>query len=549
MLNFFRTLSIRERRIVFGVIVGAVLLTSVPYLFGMFRQGRDYRYLNTNPIASADTNVYFSFMKQAAQGDVFVRNLHTSEPQVGSIFHPLWLVLGWVSGLLSLSIPLVFHLARIVLAVVFLLVLYDLLCQLFDRSRRRMIAFVLLAFSSGIGTIFSLDVSLREPMQIMLLLPTDHWVSESNTFLTLFHSPLFVLSQLLIVVILRQFLYEERWRSFLLPAGLLFFLGLVHPYDLVTLGVLLPALLIVRLLRDSSFKRQDAQRYLKRLVFAGALAVPALIYFFAVTATQTAVGSWAKQNVTTSPPIHSYLIGYGFVFGFAVVGFVALWRTRHRAQLLVMTWAVVSALLLYMPIQINRRMSNGLHIPLAILAAVGIDLLWGWLARHLPERRPMLRAGVFAAVGWVMGLGLFFSTVSIVLKSMYWSANPKTSIYYISTDQANAIDWLGTHAARNDVILSQSFIGNVIPARTGLRVFAGHGHQTIDWEKKIANVSGWFYKTDDDPAKEMFLGKNGISYVFFSPIEDDLGDYKPETKPYLVRVYQNATTSVYRVRL
>lgn len=544
--SFFAQFSRSDRILVFVVITVTLILTCLPILVGLLVAGQEYTYLSISPLAPADTNVYYSFIKQVAQGEVFIQNLHTSELQSGSIFHPLWLVLGWFSGLTDLPIPLVFHIARLVLGAVFLLFVYYFLSLLFKEPRRRNLAFVLIALSSGVGSFFSLGLSLADPLAIMLLLPTDQWVSESNTFLTLFHSPLFILAQLLLLVIFWAFVIEDRIKSFSLVAASAFLLGLIHPYDLLSLGAILPAFFIVRLLRDPKFQPSDGQRVLRRIALVGLYCLPAVVYYFAVTRIEPAVGLWAQQNITTSPPIHNYLLGYGFLWVFAVVGWAFVRRTRDRTWLFILTWVVVSALLIYVPIQINRRLTNGFHIPLAILATVGIDLLWQWI-REKYQKREIVRTVILAAVGWVLAIGLFFSTAVVVARAIYYERDPEDSIYYAPRGITRAMDWLGQNAPPNSVVLSQTFNGNIIPARTGLRVFVGHGHQTVHYEEK-KQLANQFFADDQDQGKADFLRQAGIDYIFFSYIEDRLGDFNPSTKPYLELVYSQSEVEIYQVR-
>ncbi|MFH1170967.1 MAG: hypothetical protein V1778_00280 [bacterium] len=548
ILHFYHSLSIRDRRVVFFVVLGALLLSSLPYLFGPLLAGQHFTYLGMYPTGPGDTNVYFSFIRQAMQGKVLFENLHTGEPQHGTIFHPLWLILGWGAALFRLSPVLLFHVARAVLGGIFLLFFYYFLSFIFSDSRRRNIAFVLAAFSSGIGVFFSIGLSIWDPISGMLLLPADQWITESNTFLTLMHSPLFILAQLLLLVLFWLFLQEATIKNFFLVGGLFLLLVLLHPYDLLTIAIVLPSFILVRILRDPTFTPEALRRALKRLVLLAVCAVPPILAYLVAARSEVAIGGWMKRNITMSPPIHSYLLGYGLLLAFAVAGFVALRKSRSPFHLFLLTWVVVSGLLLYIPMQFNRRMSNGLHVPIVILAAVGIDLLWRWVRTILP-RREMLRTAVRASFLWVVGIGLFFTTITLTANAISWEWNPAESIYYLPRGVADGMDWLGSHADPQAVILSHAYNGNIFPARTGLRVYIGHGHQTVDYETKQHLVNTWFFRTDrDDAAKEHFLNSNNIAYLFFSHLEDALGTYQPSEKPYLEAVYTNSNVTIYHVR-
>jgi hypothetical protein len=546
--TFYHSISLRERKLVFFVVCGAIALSMLPYLYGASMAGNDHVYLWMNPIGSADTNVYFSFLQQVMHGSVFLENLHTAEPQHGSIFHPLWLVLGWIAGLFRITPALAFHAARVVLGVVFLLYLHYFFSFFFSDARKRGVALVLAAFSAGVGVFFSLNVSSWNPISVMLLLPSDQWISESNTFLTLLHSPLFILSQLLLLIIFRSFLSPEPdRRRFSLLLGAMFLLVLIHPYDLFTIAAVCTAFVVVRMVRDRWFSPQDLRCSIQRLAGMALVSLPPLLSFWVSARIEPAIGGWVRQNVTTSPLPHCYILGYGFVLAFAVAGFFLLRRSRTPFHLFALTWVVTSFLLLYIPIQINRRMSNGLHLVLVIFAAYGCDALWRWLASRR-WRGELRRHVAFSFIAFPIAFGLFFSTLTTVTKAIYWEQDKKTSIFYLRKTVAKGMDWLSTHAARSDVILAHSYNGNIIPARTGLHVYIGHGHQTVEWEEKRELVTKWFFRTNSDDAKKRrFLRDNHISYLFFTSLEDQLGDFQPDEKEYLVPAFQNADVIIYSV--
>ncbi len=539
----------QERRWTRAIIVAAVTLASVPFLFGMLRASSTYAYLALNPFGPADTNVYFSFMQQAAQGHVFLANLHSAEPQNGSLFHPLWLVLGWAAGVFHLSMPLVFHLARVAAGIALLTVLVRFLRQAFAEPSVRILALLLLAFSSGIGTVFSVGVSLRDMQQILLLLPTDQWVPESNTFLTLVHSPLFILSQLLLVLILWALVRPDSYRHALFLPALVTLLGLLHPYDLVTLAVVGPVVVLVwwwRALDRSKFP-------VPAIVRTGALSALGagcvLGYFTLIGKIEPVIAGWTKQNITLSPPVHNYLLGYGLLIPLGVVGWTLLRRSRRPEHLLLLTWAAFGPVLLYLPFAMNRRLSNGLHIPLAILAAVGLHAIGTWVAHRLLAFR-WRRQIVLAMLGWIIGLGLFFSTLFAMTRAVYWEWKPEGSIYYTERANIAAMQWLARTTPADAIVLSHPYTGNILPAVTGRRVYVGHGHQTVGWLEKVHTVTDWFFRTNrDDAAKQEFLRSNRIGYLFYGPNEKHLGMFAPSEKPYLTSVYANKDVTIYRVTL
>ncbi len=534
-------------RWVWLAIAGALVLSSVPYLAGILFAGADHVYLWLYPQGQADSNVYYSFIRQAAEGGVFLRNLHTGEPQIGMLFSPLWLALGWVSGLTTLAAPVVFHAARLLLGILFLAQTYRLLERVLPNERQQRIAFFLIAFSSGLGTFFSMGINVHDYTQVLWLLPADQWITESNTFLTLMHSPLFVLSQLLLVLFLRMLLALPARSSPLAFGTLAAFLTLVHPYDAPTLLAVTLVFVILRWWRDTAFRTRTCVIHVGRCVAATLLGIlPVLGYFLLIGRLEPAIGGWVQQNVTLAPPPHSYLIGFGLLAPFAVAGAMAWRRTRRPEKLLVFAWAAASLLLLYAPVQVNRRFSNGLHLPLAVLAAVGVDVLWRWIE----TRRVRATVGTMlqGAVGWLLALGFFFGTLTTVVRAVFW-ARDLGSVEYLPRPVDAAMRWLDRNTPNTAVTLSHPFLGNVLPAVTGAPVYVGHGHQTLQYAAKRDRVTQWFFRTNDhDAAKAKFLREAGITYLFFSVYERRLGPFNPAEKPYLERVYERNGAAIYRVR-
>lgn len=525
--------------------VGVVLtLSSLPHLLGPFMlQPGDATYLGVNPLGAADTAVYFSLVRQAAHGEVFAINSYTSEAQAGSLFHPLWLVLGWVAGLSHLPVPLIFHGARVILGAALLLFVYAFLCRMFVSVRTRTIAFALIAFSSGFGWAFG-SLTLNDPTIVELLLPTDRWVSESNTFLTFFHSPLFPLSQLLMLAVFWYWMDEARFRSFVFPAALFGLLAVIHPYDTVTVLAVCAATAVVRRARDPSFSAQDFRRQIRRGLLLLAVAAPPLLQLWVATRIEPAIGGWAEQNVTLSPPFHSYLAGYGLLVPFAILGWALLRRSRTPRILFLLTWVVVNLALLYAPLQMNRRFSNGLHLALSMLAAVAIAAIVTWW-----ERRPKARRWEYVGhvALWVGIIGFFLSNLVLVGSAIDWLRNPfGRSVSYLSQEAREAFQWLDASARPGAVVLSASRLGNLLPVMTGMRAYIGHGHQTTHFQEKTKRVLWLVKERNTEEERKRFFRDAKIEYLLFVSSTKFL--FKPENESYLERVFQEGEMEIYAVR-
>jgi len=172
---------------------------------------------------------------------------------------------------------------------------------------------------------------------------------------------------------------------------------------------------------------------------------------------------------------------------------------------------------------------------LALLAARG---LLSWVQGRTRTWRLDLAAFVALAA---------LSNVLLVVGSLVEVSRQTPPIFRAAAEIA-AMDWLGGQAEPDDTVLSAFETGNVIPARTGIRVFIGHGPETLHFEEKQEAVRRFFTPATDDGWRQELLAQYGIAYVFCGPAERALGGWDPAGAPYLALVYDQEGYSIYRVK-
>src|SRR3989339_264110 len=110
-----------EKLIVAIIIVAVLSLSFFPVVYGYLVAAKnDLNFYSYDFITSGDYSVYLSLIEQGRQGNFLFENLYTAEAQTPSIFSPLWLVMGLSARVTGLSNTSIFHLWRLVMAVVFL---------------------------------------------------------------------------------------------------------------------------------------------------------------------------------------------------------------------------------------------------------------------------------------------------------------------------------------------------------------------------------------------------------------------------------------------
>ncbi len=539
-----------ERKFAFWVAFGAILLGLIPVFLGALWLRKGDVFMGFSTLAPSDTNVYFSMMEQAkTTGYAFFTNVFTPEVQKQAFFQPLWAILGFASGIFHLPHAITFHLARLFMAGVFMWVAYKALLVFISKPLQRRIAYLVLAFGMGVGGYVFPFLRLENLTELLVKNPIDMWVSEAFTFTTLLHSPLFIISQTLLLLIFLFAVRDEqnpgRVPHFIF-AGLVALLGILHPYDLPVIFCVLTILPFVRILYDRDFSIAKAKRSIVRLAIMGLVAAGIGVYFFAVYRIEPGLGGWAKQNVTTSPPIWNYFIGYGFLLVFAVWGWLRVTRLPRSLPLLfLLAWAPMHAFLLYVPVQIQRRFTNGLHIAFAILASYALVFIWERIVAR--TQGSQLQTAWRSGAVWVAILLLCYSPLFLVARdtSRYAAYTPGEWLLYIQPKSTLAsMDWLKTQPP--GLTLSVSTTSYIFSGRTLLPSYYAHGHQTIGYFEKLKEVYAALTTPEGNP--QAFLHEKNIRYFFWTELEkEQFEPFSPEGKPYLKLIHDTPSAKVYEV--
>ncbi|MCZ7542813.1 MAG: hypothetical protein M5R40_04415 [Anaerolineae bacterium] len=253
---------------------------------------------------------------------------------------------------------------------------------------------------------------------------------------------------------------------------------------------------------------------------AGALVtLPLLLYTAYHFATNPVFAAWSAQNVLISPHPFHYLAGYIVLIVPALWGLRWAWRRGRTRDLLLVSWVVAAPVLVYLPVNVQRRLAEGVFVPLGVLAVAGLRLLAPQMARWLRARR--LRLGRRRT--WSLALGVTLALILptsllVVAGGAALAARPAWPAFHPAGEIA-AMDWLGAHARPGAVVLSAFGTGNYLPARADVRVYLGHGPETLDADAKRGVVEAFFAGALDAESRAALYAAHGIDYVFYGPQE------------------------------
>jgi len=223
--------------------------------------------------------------------------------------------------------------------------------------------------------------------------------------------------------------------------------------------------------------------------------------------------------------------------------------------MLPLIWAAVVAVLIYAPLKQQRRMVEGVHIPLSVLATTG---LYTYYLPRLEGSRTIRRIITLgrrsysprSMSNFIIYLVLMLTIPSnlYIVASLAATAFQHPYPFFHERAENEAIDWLGRHTAPTDTVLSAYGTGSYIPSRINHRVFIGYWAETAQSEAKVAMVDRFFQEATPDSWREKLLDEYGIAYLFYGPRERVLGPFNPLGKTYLSPSFANSLVTIYRVQ-
>lgn len=536
-----------EWRFVLVVTAAILLLTTAPYIYAYVTSPPDRVFMGIM-LDVPDTAQYFSWMRGSIDG-FLIPNRMTPEPNPAIFFNLLWWILGRLSALLDVGLASVYQGFRIVAGALYLPAVYAFCALMMESPRRRKVAFLLIALSSGFGWILVVGKYLTGT----LLYPLDIYLPEPNSFLSILAFPHFVISVFLILVIFSLFIIGTRRGQLRhsIIAGLVgLVLGLEHAYDLLAVYAVLAAYTALVGLRRRSIPWLVVKSW--GLIVALSCA-PAL--YFAYLTTQDPIWSqildqFINAGVFTPDPFHLIIL-LGLTFLVAVLTFDGLTPLQEQCEedLFLKAWFLVGFLLIYLPLEYQVHFLSGWQIPIGILATVGLyrrivpALAESQLLRRLATRSRLQLGSLVAAV-------LILAVLPTNLYLLAWrfvDLGRYDYPFYLHRDEVTALEWLDANTPPDAVVLSSLTVGQYVPPLAGNTAFLAHWAQTVDYYDKWDRVARFFNADTPNGERAQTLRTFGVDYVFHGPAERSLGTFDPAITPGLSLCFSTPAAQVYCV--
>lgn len=502
----------KERVFFLTVIIILLILIFTSHIFGLLHQSNNYWYTGGKVYREFDVYSNFSFIEQARNGQWGFYVLGLGDQHNPYLTHPLWLLMGKFGAITNISNLAVWLLFQVIFIIIFSLVWWHFIKYLFPENKLRKFIFAFSLFAGGFYT----------------------WLHETNTFLILYFNPMHIVSLIFFLAIIwlaLKFVLEKNKRSYAIWSGILsLVMFLNHFYDTISLIVVLTTFIFIIIIKKYNFLN-----YVKYLLIIGLITLPGVIYYIFIFTTIPAYVSAATACITRSPAFIFYFKSYGLLLFLSLLGIVGLLKEKQvdNKWLFIISWLVIQILILYSPLQFNRRLALGTSLPMSLLAG---RYLW-----HLLNSKNYLKIFIIPLLitGLILGNFLLISSEIIKIKN-------NNKVFMLSQNILNAFKWVRKNTDLDTVFLADfREWETTISGFTGRFGFVLNGMTVDNWRFKF--IIDFYKDNKNDLYKKQVLQETGIDYIWYGKYEKEIGSFKPDEKDYLELVFKSGEEEIYQV--
>ncbi len=465
-----------------------ILGTTVPYFFG-FLNARNSAYQFSGFIFGVeDGNSYIAKMLLGWSGDWLFRTPYTAFPQKGFLAFLPYILLGKLASFeeLHLQLVMIFQIFRMV-GILFLVFEIYKFVKIFVQSEIvTRLAVLLSCFGGGLGWLL---IILKGNI------PLEFYSPEAFGFLSLMGLPHLLFARAFMFRALRMLLQpgidvlniDRKITSgvYLFLAGL--FQPLIIPQTWLIFGVWKLAEVIF-------LRKEKWMQIIRSSVYLFFIPLPFFLYNAFNFLFDPYLSAWQDQNIIKSPPPLDFIWAYGI--GFICVIFVLLKNAQSvDKKEFLYSWIILFPVLVYMPINLQRRLSEGFWVILVIFIAIVLSKV---------KKRIWL---IIMMVTMSLSSIFLYAGAFIQLKDINYPIYQPN----LMLDIFKNIDY-----QRNEklVVLAPYDVSNVLPAYLSLKVITGHGPESKNLKEVQHFVTSFFANSVDNDVRE-FFSSFPIEYIIF----------------------------------
>jgi hypothetical protein len=456
----------REKLFVAVWSIFLVAVCFVPIVHGFATAPPGWQFTGFHSPGLNDYQGYMAWMRQARDGHFLFLDRFTTEPHGRISFHPLFWLMGTVSAWTGVPLLALWYGVLAACLVLMVWAIHRFSAEFTESRPTRVLATVLATTASGLGWLFP-----GAPGTHVIRRPIDLWLEEANQFRAVgssfFTLTLALALMLLAAVWMLRYFRDGALRDAAVAGLMALVLGMVHPYDLVTLYAVLGVWTLLA-----------GRRRFPGMVVMVAVSVPILVYGFLAVRLDPVLSRF--DLAMEMPPLSAWVIGWGLPLALALAAFLtpSVWRDHRRVRLL-LVWVAVHLALLLTPVEFRRKLSWGLQAIFCLLAATSLRALVLWLTVPLASRPAWRRAAAVAMAG-VAVAAMAFGSLQFLLVQLQDRGTGR----YLPDGVIEALRVLDEKTSEDDVVLAGPGVAGFVPGWAGATAFWGHWALTVDLAAK-----------------------------------------------------------------
>lgn len=482
--------TIRENRflIIFSMLV--IVITSIPYWIGFSLQNNLYEFSGFI-IGVGDGNSYLAKMMLGANGEWLFTTPYTAYPQMKFFAFFPYLLLGKLAGNPGQTIQLIalFHLFRWA-GIVFLIIETFRFSSIFVKDRNTsLLITVLLVLGGGLGWL-----AIIFPGIVNQRMPLEFYSPETFGYLSVFSLPHLLFARGFLYKSFRTLLSIEDKVNFfkkpyLLSGIALFLSGIFQPINLFIGWFVMGIYFLVKAIKEKTYAS-----YVKKYFFWIIPSSPLFFYNFFSFLFDPYLSTWQDQNRIISPPVIDYLLAYGLGMLILILVYKRGLSQQINNRVFLNIWIILIPILVYFPINIQRRLTEGVWLCFCIY--IGIFIIAN---KKLPLK--ILLFTVF-----------ILSTLLFTVGSLQAVQHVDTPIY--STKSIIQVgNYLQNEVIVGDVVLAPFDESNLLPALVPIKVITGHGPESKNLSEITEKLDLFYLGKLSQKETQEFLEPFKVKYI------------------------------------
>lgn len=528
----------QERRWIWWFIILVMGLTTIPYLLGFALQGDQWRFTGFL-FGVEDGNSYIAKMLSGAAGAWLFRTPYTAYPQSGMLAFVPYLLLGKLTAPPAQheQLLVLFQLFRWAGGIAMIWATYRFIAYFIQSIALRRMGTVMAILGGGLGWLSVLGLQNLWSSR----LPLEFYSPETFGFLSLLGLPHLEMARALLlfgfVFYLESSTDDKKAASW--KAGCTFLLaGMMQPLTVVTGWIVLLVHQIVIFVTSTFIHRNSFQVYWneskKRWINTClTVAISSLIVLYTMWAfvSDPFLSKWNAQNLIISPPIGDYLLAFGLALPFVLLAFVNYKKLHSEKALFLAGWIAVFPMMAYAPLNLQRRLPDGIWVALVVSALVGLAFIRSrWL---LIFSKIWLYSSLFSSLIFFVG-GSF--TVTQLQTPMYRRQG-----------EVQAFTFIQQTAPSGAVVLANYESANPLAAWAPIRTVIGHGPESANLKEIQPRVDKVFNSAYSIPECQEFLREFNVEFILVTPSEGKFESNRLIEAGLLSEIFNQAGYQVFKV--